>query len=84
MKIRIRFLGIMLSTALLSNCTITTAPTGYTDFNTGYTGYTVGYSYGTGNDDIGDGTYMGYGGWASSFFAPGYRYGYRPSGFRYP
>lgn len=73
--------SIVFSAALFSSCTITTSPsvpaTGYTEYNTGYTGYTVNYAYGAGNDDIGDGTYVGYGGWASSFYAPGYRYGYR-------
>lgn len=77
--------SIVFSAVLLSNCTITTAPTvsnaGYTEYNTGYSGYTVGYMYGAGNDDIGDGTYLGYGGWASSFYAPGYRYGYWPRGY---
>ncbi len=83
MKKRMLAPSILCSVVLLSNCTITTAPPVsnagyYTEYNTGYSGYTVGYTYGAGNDDIGDGTYLGYGGWASSFYAPGYRYGYWP------
>lgn len=76
LAVHISFLAI-----LLSNCTVTTASaptTSYTDYNTGYTGYTVNYGYGDGNDYMGEGTYVGYGGWASSFYAPGYRYGYHP------
>lgn len=78
MKKIIIVFSIGFSVMLLGGCTITTAPTGFTDYNTGYTGYTVNYGYGDGNDNMGDGTYVGYGGWASTFYAPGYRYGYHP------
>lgn len=77
MKKLMLVIATFFSAALLSNCAITTGPTGYVENNTGYPGYTVGYIYGTGNDDIGDGTYVGYGGWASSYYAPGYRNGAR-------
>jgi hypothetical protein len=80
MKQYILVLPIMVLALLLVGCTITTGSTGFTDYNTGYTGYTVGYgSYGS-SDEVADrsGTYVGYGGWASSFYAPGYRYGYHP------
>lgn len=79
MKKLILSFPIFFLASLLSNCTLTTGPgpTPYTEYNTGYSGYTVGYMYGAGNDDIGDGTYLGYGGWASSFYSPGYRNGPR-------
>ncbi len=44
----------------------------YPDYKN-YTGYTV--VYGPNTADSGFGTYRGYGGWTSSYYAPGYRDG---------
>ena len=67
-------IGLMGSAALLSSCvTGTSTYSTQTTYVPEYNGYTVGYGYNNGY--LGNGYYGGYGGWASSYYAPGYRYG---------
>lgn len=74
MKKIILALGIISSATLLASCTVSSSP--YTPVSDGYT---VGYGYddGAGAFGVGDSgynSYVGYGGWTSSFYSPGYRY----------
>ena len=66
--------SVIVSTSLLSSCTISSGPYNGTTGYANYTGYTVGYGYAD-RDDDNAGTYRGYGGWASSYYAPGYQSG---------
>ena len=78
MKPQAKALLILASTALFSSCAVNTT----TDFYTppyaeysNYQGYTVVYGYDNGDDAFGHlGSYRGYGGWDSSYYAPGYRH----------
>ena len=73
MKNKSLIFSLIIPVTMLASCAVTTAPptaSPYTD-NTGYKGYTVDYGYDNGSDVAG--TYRGYGGWASTYYAPGFR-----------
>ena len=79
MKKLLLALSVIFSVVVLSGCATggpTTPPQGRTIGYSNYPGYTVGYGYSDRDDDTGVGTYRGYGGWASSYYDPGYRGGF--------
>ena len=76
MKQLVLALSVISSASLLCSCTISSGPYNGTTGYANYTGYTVNYGYAGRDDDSGVGTYRGYGGWASSYYAPGYRGGF--------
>lgn len=83
MKKLVLALGLVTSATMLSSCTITTSPNSPT-----YNGYTVGYGYDDGVgpygvETVGYDNYVGYGGWASSYYSPGYRANYVPRPYYY-
>jgi hypothetical protein len=66
------------SAALLSSCTVRTPPGGPIN-----DGYSVGYGYDDTQGDFGYNNYVGYGGWTSNYYAPGYRYNVLPGTYYY-
>lgn len=75
MKQLVLALSVISSVSMISSCTISSGPYNGTTGYANYTGYTVNYGYAGRDDNSGVGTYRGYGGWASSYYAPGYREG---------
>ncbi len=59
--------------ACLGGCTVDTVP-----YGPNFDGYTVGYGSDDSLGNYGYNGYVGYGGWASNYYAPGNRYHGKP------
>jgi hypothetical protein len=71
-----RALGITLSAALLTSCAVDNDSAIQNPLSAN--GYTVGYGYTQNQVSYYTGDYVGYGGWASNYYSPAYRYRHLP------